>query len=102
MTGVVPEMDGRLPHVVLVSERPETRGAEGGVPSPGRRDAQPAGREDAQEMTAREQNDVAADVPDAVHDAIGACPHVCARLSAGAAVTEEIPIGSLGVDVDAG
>src|SRR5262245_21164451 len=98
----VPEADRGLGRAVVVAELREARRAEQEAGAGGWLEPEPAGRERAQEVPAREEQHVARERADALHDAVGAGPDLRRRLAAGAAVDEDQPIGPLGVDLGAG
>src|SRR5215470_5018403 len=74
VAGIVPELDHRPRSVVLVAER-------------------------AQDVAAREDQDVSVDGAHLRHHPVGAGPDLRGELAARAAVAEEIPVRALGVDV---
>src|ERR1700722_18027405 len=55
--------------------------------------AEPAGGEDADEMSAGKEQDVTGDSAEPLDDAIGASAHLGGGFAAGAAVAEEVPAG---------
>src|SRR5215475_9267833 len=99
MAGVVPEQDRSLIEAMLVAERPESGRAEKKVPGPIRREPEPACRQDAKEVPAGEEEDVAGDRAHALHDPIRARADLRRALAIGAAIAKEIPVRSLGVDL---
>src|SRR5208282_2480355 len=69
------------------------------VPAARRVETEPAGREYPQEMPARKNQHVAFDRAHPAHDAIGPRADLARRLSSGTAVTEELPVRALGMDL---
>src|SRR5437867_8467606 len=99
---IVPQSNHRLGPVVLVAERGEARRAQQQI-SPGRGlEPEPAGAQHPQEMPAREEQDVSPRFPHAAHHAVGPGADLVWRLAARAAVAEELPVGTLGVNLGAG
>src|SRR4030095_12534878 len=88
---VVPQAVNGLGHVVLVRKRRKARGAEQEIRAARRRQPQPARADDAQDVTARECEHVAARRAHAGDCAVGAQADVRRRFAAGAAVAKELP-----------
>src|SRR5208282_5027015 len=99
MTAIVPQPDRRLGQFVLIAQRAEARSAQQEVPAARRVETEPAGREYPQEMPARKNQHVAFDRAHPAHDAIGPRADLARRLSSGTAVTEELPVRALGMDL---
>ena len=100
---VVPEADDGLREIVLVTHDAEAGGVEQQELSGDWFEAEPARGKHAEKVAAGEDEHVALDGAlaraDFRHDAIGPSGDVARRLSAGAAVAEEEPVGPLGVNL---
>src|SRR6185503_5450100 len=99
--GVVPLANHRPGPVMLVAEDAQPGRAEHEVPARARRQVEPASGEHAQDMSAREEQRVALDRPHPADHTIRARAHLLRRLSARAAVAEELPVRALGPDLGA-
>src|SRR5271169_1935890 len=99
MTVIVPQPDCGLGQFMLIAQRAEARSAQQEVPATRRVETEPAGREYPQEMPARKNQYVAFDRAHPAHDAIGPRADLAWRLSSGAAVTEELPVRALRMDL---
>ena len=97
--GVIPHPDCWLGLVVFIAERAEARSAQQETPATRRVEAEPASGEHPQEMSARKKQHVAFDRTHPAHDAVGSRADLARRLSSGAAVTEQFPVWSLGMDL---
>src|SRR5438309_8915373 len=96
---VVPQPDSRLGKVVLVAEQAEARGAEQEIAPAGSFETEPTGGEDAQDMTARKHEDVAAEGTHTADDAIGSYADLVRSFPARATVAEQMPIRALPEDL---
>src|SRR5208282_869265 len=99
MTAIVPKLDCGLGQFMLIAQRAEARSAQQEVPATSRVEAEPAGREHPQEMPARKNQHVAFDRAHSAHDAVGPRADLARRLSSGAAVTEQLPVRALHMDL---
>src|SRR5262249_20087684 len=85
--------------VVLVAEGAQTRRLEIEIARAAGLQPEPARPEHAQDVAAREDQHVAIDGADLRHHPVGPGPDLRGGLAVGAAVSEEVPIRALGVDV---
>src|SRR5271169_973314 len=99
MTAIVPKVDCGLGRFVLVAQCAQARSAQQEVPAARRVETEPAGGEHPQEMPARKNQHVAFDRAHPAHDAVGPRAYLARRLSSGAAVTEELPVRALRMDL---
>jgi hypothetical protein len=99
MARFVPQLDCRRGQVVFIAQRAQARGAQQEVPAARRVETEPAGGEHPQEMPARKNQHVAFDRAHPAHDAVGPRAYLARRLSSGAAVTEELPVRALRMDL---
>src|SRR5262245_2812968 len=98
---VVPQPDDRLvAAVVLEAELPHAARPAEEVPSGRRGEAEPPGRDHADDVAAGERQHVAADGLRPADEVVGAPGHVLGGLTAGAAVAEQLPAGPLIHDVN--
>ena len=96
---VIPEEDGGFVKRMLISEDAECCCAEPEMARPRRREAQPAGGQNAEKVAVAEEDDASAGPFEASHDAVGPDTDRLDRLSARRAVAEQIPARSLGADL---
>ena len=99
MPVVVPEPDGRVVQGVLVAQDAEGGRVQQQVARVPGGQADPSGRQHAEEVAVAEQQDAAAGLPQAGDDAVGAVADVGDRLASGAAVAEQVPAGPLLADL---
>src|SRR5712692_8921298 len=98
--GQVPPADHRV--LVLVAQHAERRGLQRIVPASSGGLVQPASREHAQDMSVREDQDVACDLPYLRDHRVNPATDVGRRLAIGAAITPEGPAGVLLGDLPRG
>src|SRR5258706_14536652 len=99
MTSIVPQANHRLGKVVLVPERAQARRAQQEESAGARFETEPTRGEHPQEMPARKQQHVRLEAAHLAHHAIGPGTDLLWRLSARAAVAEQVPAGALGVNL---
>src|SRR5215510_14555729 len=99
VAGIVPKLDHGPGSVVLVAEGAQARRLEIEIARGAGLQPEPARPEHAQDVAAREDQDVSVDGAHLRHHPVGAGPDLRGRLAVGAAVAEEVPVGALGVDV---
>src|SRR5262245_58698051 len=82
-----------VPHRTEAGRPEDEQGARPGL------EPEPTRREDPKEVPAREEQDVSLDRPDPKYNAVGASSDVGGGLSIRAAVAEQLPVGTLGVNL---
>src|SRR5262249_55169695 len=96
VTGLVPQSNHRVRRVVLVAERAQARGAQHEESAVNARlDAEPPGRQYADEMTAREQQHVSPNGAYALHHPVRPRADLPGRLASAAAAAEDLPAPTL-------
>jgi hypothetical protein len=99
MARFIPQPDYRLGEFVLVAHSAQAGSAQQEVPATRYVETEPASGENPQEMAARKHQHFAFDRAHPIHDAVGPRPDLARRLSSGAAVTEELTVRALCMDL---
>src|SRR5215471_16622511 len=102
MPCVVPQSNHGTGACVLVAELAQARCPQEEASSRPGREAEPARRQDPEEMSAREEQDVAVDGTHSVYHAVGPHCYRVRRLTVGTAVAKKVPLPPVAVDVGAG
>src|SRR5205823_3286490 len=95
MSGIVPQLDHRLGQAVFVSEHTQACCVQHENSPGGGFEPKPAGREHAQKMSARKNQNIAFDPSHTAHNVIGPGANLVRRFAPGASVAEEKPIRAL-------
>src|SRR5262249_9172191 len=98
----VPEVDHRIGVMVLVPERADAGRAEKEILAGPGLPPEPPRREHSQEVSAREQQRVALDAAYPPDDTVGPGADLIGRLPSRNAIAEQLPVGTLGMDVGGG
>src|SRR4029450_10577088 len=98
----VPEADHRLGSIVFVPHHAQAGRAEHEEPSGPGFEPETARGQYSGKMTAREEQRVADDSPNPAYSLVGPRPDLVRRLASGAAITAQVPVRALGVDLAAG
>src|SRR5262245_54179411 len=101
MRVLVPQSDRGPRQIVLVADSASAGRAEQAITSRGGLEPQPARREHAQEVSAREEQHVLPHTTHPADGAVGARGDLVGRLPSRATVAEELPAGALRVDLGA-
>src|SRR6185369_3633508 len=99
---LVPEADHRLGSIVFVPQHAQAGRPEHEEPSRPRFEPEPARGKHSEKMTARKEQRVACDSPYPAYHPVGSSPDLVRRLAARAAITEQIPVRTLGMDLGTG
>src|SRR5262245_10681031 len=102
MPCVVPQSNHGTGPCVLVAELAQARRPQKEASSSPWREAEPARGQDPQEMSAREEQDVALDGTHPVYHAVGPHGYRVGRFTVGASIPKKVPIRPLAMDVGAG
>src|SRR5262245_10801269 len=99
---LVPEADHWLGSIVFVPHHAQAGCSEHEEPAGSRLEPEPARGKYSKKMTAREEQRVAGDFAYAAYHAVGSSPDLVRRLSSRAAITEEVPVRTLAMDLGTG
>ena len=102
MARIVPESNHRPGDLVFIAQGAEARCTQHEISAVGSGfDPQPPGRQDPNEMSTGEKQDVALYCAGPVYNSIGASADLPRRFSSGAAVAKQIPAWAFGADLGA-